>query len=228
MNSSKIFIVVPVFNEATVIEQTLRDLSTLPYNIIIVDDGSNDDIKNITRNYPVIFISHAVNLGQGAALQTGMELAKKMDAEVVVHFDADGQHTAADINKLIEPIINNECDIVFGSRFLNNQSSQNIPFVKKIVLQIARYVNWLYTGILLSDAHNGLRALNKKAIDAIVISENKMAHASEILYLTKKNNLRYKEVPVTISYTSYSQKKGQGILNSINILIHLIFKKIDS
>jgi polyprenyl-phospho-N-acetylgalactosaminyl synthase len=228
MESSKIFIVVPVFNEATVIEQTLRDLSTLPYNIIIVDDGSNDDIKNIARNYPVIFISHPVNLGQGAALQTGMELAKKMDAEIVVHFDADGQHAAADINKLIEPIINDECDIVFGSRFLNNQSSQNIPFVRKIVLQIARYVNWLYTGILLSDAHNGLRALNKKAINDIVISENKMAHASEILYLTKKNNLRYKEVPVTITYTSYSQKKGQGILNSINILIHLIFKKIDS
>lgn len=228
MESSKIFIVVPVFNEATVIEQTLRDLSNLPYNVIIVDDGSNDDIKNIVRNYPIIFISHAVNLGQGAALQTGMELAKKMNAEIVIHFDADGQHTAADINKLIEPIINNECDIVFGSRFLNNHSSQNIPFVKKIVLQIARYVNWLYTGILLSDAHNGLRALNKKAIDTIVISENKMAHASEILYLTKKNNLRYKEVPVTITYTSYSQKKGQGILNSINILIHLIFKKIDS
>ena len=228
MNSSKIFIVVPVFNEATVIEQTLRDLSTLPYNIIIVDDGSSDEIKNIVRNYPVIFIGHAVNLGQGAALQTGMELAKKMNAEIVVHFDADGQHAAADINKLIEPIVNDECDIVFGSRFLNNQPSQNIPFVRKIVLQIARYVNWLYTGILLSDAHNGLRALNKKAIDTIVISENKMAHASEILYLTKKNNLRYKEVPVTITYTSYSQKKGQGILNSINILIHLIFKKIDS
>ena len=151
-----------------------------------------------------------------------------MDAEIVIHFDADGQHTATDINKLVEPIINNESDIVFGSRFLNNQSSQNIPFIKKIVLQIARYVNWFYTGILLSDAHNGLRALNKKAISTIVISENKMAHASEILYLTKKNNLRYKEVPVTISYTSYSQKKGQGILNSINILIHLIFKKIDS
>jgi|SRR5271154_3599606 len=228
MESSKIFIVVPVFNEATVIEQILRDLSTLPYNIIIVDDGSNDDIKNIVRNYSVIFISHPVNLGQGAALQTGMELAKKMDAETVVHFDADGQHAAADINKLIKPIINDECDIVFGSRFLNKQPSQNIPFVKKIVLQIARYVNWVYTGILLSDAHNGLRALNKKAINTIVISENKMAHASEILYLTKKNNLRYKEVPVTITYTSYSQKKGQGILNSINILIHLIFKKIDS
>ena len=182
-------------------------LSTLPYNIIIVDDGSNDDVKNIVRNYPVIFISHAVNLGQGAALQTGMELAKKMDAEIVIHFDADGQHAAADINKLVEPIINNECDIVFGSRFLNNQSSQNIPFVKKIVLQIARYVNWLYTGILLSDAHNGLRALNKKAIDTIVISENKMAHASEILYLTKKNNLRYKEVPVTISIHLLFAKK---------------------
>jgi len=228
MEPSKIFIVVPVFNEATVIEQTLLDLSTLPYNIIIVDDGSNDDIKKVVKNYPVLFISHAVNLGQGAALQTGMELAKKMDAEIVIHFDADGQHTATDINKLVEPIINNESDIVFGSRFLNNQSSQNIPFIKKIVLQIARYVNWFYTGILLSDAHNGLRALNKKAISTIVISENKMAHASEILYLTKKNNLRYKEVPVTISYTSYSKKKGQGILNSINILIHLIFKKIDS
>ncbi len=228
MTSSPIFVIVPVYNEAPVIEQTLKDLLQYDYNIIMVDDGSTDEIDKVVKNHSLTLLKHAVNLGQGASLQTGMEFAKKSNAEIIVHFDGDGQHKAADIRKLIEPIIKDECDIVFGSRFLKKKSKQNIPFVRKIILQLARYMNWIYTGILLSDAHNGLRALNKKAMNEIIISENKMAHASEILYLTKKNNLRFKEIPVTITYTDYSKKKGQGIMNSINILFHLIAKKIDS
>ena len=227
MTSSKIFVIVPVFNEATVIEQTLKDLLKLGYNIIVVDDGSTDNIRNILKAYPVISISHAINLGQGASLETGMELARRLHAEIIVHFDGDGQHLAEDIKKLVQPIIDEECDIVFGSRFLQKGTTR-MSFIRKAILQTARYFNWAYTGILLSDAHNGLRALNKKAMCSLIISENRMAHASEILYLTKKNKLRYKEIPVTIQYTAYSRRKGQGVLNSINIIFHLIFKKINS
>jgi glycosyltransferase involved in cell wall biosynthesis len=227
MNAKKVFIIVPVFNEDKIIEQTLLNLSTLNYNIIVVDDGSYVSIEAIAKKYKVFFLRHRLNMGQGAALRTGMTVAKNLNADIVVHFDADGQHDVNEIPKMIEPLIKDESDIVFGSRFLRNTNSQSLPFRKKIVLQVARYINWLFYGILLSDAHNGFRALNRLALGKITITQNRMAHASEILYLVKKNKLRYKEVPVTIQYSKYSLEKGQGILNSINILFDLMFKKFD-
>lgn len=228
MKPSSIYIIVPVYNEATVVEQTMIDLLKYPYSIILIDDGSTDNVQEIVKKYPIIFVKHFLNLGQGAALQTGMEMAKKLNAELVIHFDADGQHVTDDIKNVIDPILNNECDVVFGSRFLKNGSDQKIPFNKKVVLQTARYINWIFTGILLSDAHNGLRALNKNALEKIVITENKMAHASEILFEVKKYKLRYKEIPVTINYTKYSTQKGQKGMNAINIFFDLIFKKLGS
>ncbi len=225
MKPSSIYIIVPVYNEATVVEQTIIDLLKYPYSIILVDDGSTDNVQEIVKKYPIIFIKHSLNLGQGAALQTGMEMAKRLNAEIVIHFDADGQHNSDNIKNIIEPIFNNECDVVFGSRFLKKEDDQKIPFNKKVVLKTARYINWIFTGILLSDAHNGLRALNKNALEKIVITENKMAHASEILFEVKKYKLRYKEVPVTINYTKYSTQKGQKGMNAINIFFDLLFKK---
>ncbi len=224
MQTSKIFVIVPVFNEAAVLEQTLAGLVAQKHNIILVDDGSTDDIDVIAKKYPVFFLKHLVNIGQGAALQTGMAAAKFLDADIVVHFDADGQHDAMEIHKLTEPLLQNHCDIVFGSRFLRNDNSQFIPVVKKIILQTARYMNWIFYGILLSDAHNGFRALNRKALEQIVFTQNRMGHASEILSLVKKNKLRYQEIPVTIHYSDYSRKKGQTIFNSINIFFDLISK----
>lgn len=228
INPSSIYIIVPVYNEATVVEQTIIDLLKHPYSILLIDDGSTDNVQEIVKKYPITFIKHSLNLGQGAALQTGMEMAKRLGAEIIVHFDADGQHITDNIKNIIEPILNNECDIVFGSRFLKNEEDQKIPFNKKLVLKTARYINWIFTGILLSDAHNGFRALNKKAIEKIVITENKMAHASEILFEVKKYTLRYQEVPVTILYTKYSKHKGQKGINAINIFFDLIFKKLGS
>ncbi|HSZ33351.1 MAG TPA: glycosyltransferase family 2 protein [Puia sp.] len=224
MQLPKIFVVVPVFNEVTVLDQTLSDLVAHNYNIILVDDGSTDDIDIIARKYPVFFLKHLLNIGQGAALQTGMDAARFLGADIVVHFDADGQHDAMEICRITDPLLKNRCDIVFGSRFLQNNSSQSIPFSKKIVLQAARYINYLFYGILLSDAHNGFRALNRKAIQQISFTQNRMGHASEILSLVKKNKLRYLEVPVTIRYSDYSRKKGQNIFNSINIFFDLITK----
>src|SRR4029079_19417277 len=126
---------------------------------------------------------------QGAALQTGIDYAKMLEADIVVTFDADGQHSAADVKTLVEPLLKNEVDIVLGSRFLTTNT--DIPFPRKIVLQVARWVNFLFTGILLTDAHNGLRALGKRGLEKITITENRMAHASEILFEIKKQNLKF-------------------------------------
>lgn len=226
MNKSGIYIIIPVYNEAAIIAQTLHQLVQTEYEIVVVDDGSVDGSADVIKNFPVHCICHPVNLGQGAALQTGMDFAKLKNAEAVVHFDADGQHRVQDIEQLLSPILNDECDVVFGSRFLNKSDVQ-IPFLKKIFLQLARYINWMFSGIMLTDAHNGLRAMNRKALHKIYFSENRMAHASEILLLVKEHRLTYTEVPVTIEYTEYSRKKGQSLWNAVNIIFDLLFKKIN-
>ena len=226
MSSSNIFIIIPVYNEAAVIAQTIHQVLQTGYNVVVVDDGSTDGTAAIIKKFPVHCIFHPVNIGQGAALQTGMDFARMRDAAVVVHFDADGQHKASDIAHLLEPVLSGECDVAFGSRFLKKEKT-TIPFSRKLFLRIARYINWVLTGILLSDAHNGLRAMNRRALEAIYITENRMAHASEILWLIRRRGLKYKEVPVTIEYTAYSIQKGQSLWNSINIIFDILFKKIN-
>jgi polyprenyl-phospho-N-acetylgalactosaminyl synthase len=220
----KVFIIVPAYNESAEISRVLHTLLLLNYPVIVIDDGSRDDTSQIVSTFPVLLIRHAVNLGQGAALETGMEAARQLDADYIVHFDADGQHDPMDIKHLLAPLLNDEADIVFGSRFLENKAV-GLPLIKKLMLMSGRWINYLLTGILLSDAHNGLRALNKKALFAVHFSQAGMAHASEILFEVKKNALRYREVSVHLLYTLYSRRKGQGILNSINILFHLLFKR---
>jgi polyprenyl-phospho-N-acetylgalactosaminyl synthase len=221
-----IIVIVPVYNESGIIEHVVRDLMLRGYKIIVVDDGSNDDSFKKICQFPVSIIHHSFNLGQGAALQTGMEMAKRMDADIVVHFDGDGQHSSVDIERIIKPLLTDESDIVFGSRFLNKQGLNAIPYLRKILLQLARFVDWLFTGVLLSDAHNGLRALNRKSLEKITILENGMAHATEIIIQSRKHHLRHMEVPVTIHYTPYSQRKGQSPWNALHILMSLIFKKL--
>ncbi len=174
---------------------------------------------------PVHYLYHRINLGQGAALQTGIDYARKMNPDIIITFDADGQHTINDFTALIMPILRQEADIVLGSRFLPD-SGTILSFPKRMVLQVARFVNFLFSGLLLTDAHNGLRALNRKAYEKISIRENRMAHASEILFEIRKHQLRFMEVPVHIFYTDYSKQKGQSVFDSIKILFDLILHKL--
>lgn len=223
VNKSKVFIIVPCYNEGTVIRNTLKKLLTTGYQIILIDDGSTDETPKLTQDFPIHYIRHIVNLGQGAALQSGMQHALQLGAEIVVHFDADGQHQINDISQVIAPILQNEADIVLGSRFQN--SSNNVPFSKKILLRLGIILNGFLTGIWLSDAHNGLRAMNERALSTIRLQVNGMAHASEILIEIKKHKLRFKEVPVEIQYTEYSMQKGQSIWNSFHIFTDLLARK---
>lgn len=225
MNKASVYIIVPAYNEQQVLFNTISALVATSYSVVVVDDGSTINLKECIKELPVYFLQHQINLGQGAALQTGNEFALKMDAEYIVHFDADGQHQLSDIEMLLQPIINEECDITLGSRFLHQQAAE-VPFSKRAIIHSARYLNYMFTGILLSDAHNGLRAMNKKAAEQMVLTENRMSHASEILFLIKKHKLKIKEVPVSILYTQYSKQKGQSIWNSIRILFDLLLHKL--
>lgn len=224
MNNSATFIIIPSFNEEAVLRSTVELLLHKGFELVIVDDGSKTEQKKCVDDLPVTVIRHQENLGQGAALETGICYALKKGARYIVHFDADGQHSYSNIEHLLTPIYTNQADVVFGSRFLARHPS--LSFTRSLLLHTARYINFLFTGLLLSDAHNGLRAFNRKAAEFIRIKENRMAHASEILLLVKKHKLRFKEVAVEIRYTEYSKTKGQSGWNSIRILFDLLLHKL--
>lgn len=221
----EIFILIPVYNETPAIREVLKDLHAFGYSkIIIVDDGSYDDLIAVIDDFSFYYLRHAANLGQGAALQTGFEYACTLNVDLVITFDADGQHRASDIRQLVEPILEGRADVVLGSRFLGPQTTE-IPVYKRILLKSATVVNWLLTGIYLTDAHNGIRALNRKALGLINLKENRMAHASEILLEIRKKGLQYLEAPVSIRYTRYSKQKGQSVFDSIKIVFDLVLHK---
>ncbi|HVF97319.1 MAG TPA: glycosyltransferase family 2 protein [Flavisolibacter sp.] len=223
-NGPGVFVIIAAYNEAATIGTVVEALMGKDYTIVVVDDGSDQSIQPLLQDKPVYLLSHKINLGQGAALQTGIEFALEKGAEVIVTFDADGQHRTPDIPVLVEALTRTSADIAFGSRFL--QTTHGVPLRRKFLLQAARFVNLLFTGLMLSDAHNGLRAITAAAAKKIKIEENRMAHATEILWQVEKLNLRYVEVPVQINYTTYSTQKGQGLADAFRILFDLFLNKI--
>jgi glycosyltransferase involved in cell wall biosynthesis len=225
---SAVFVVIPAYNENAVLRSTVMDLVPLGYSIVIVDDGSAIPAQSCLDGLDVYCIRHDINLGQGAALQTGSDFALLKGARIIVHFDADGQHGAAMAGRLIEPIVNGEVEVTLGSRFLNPDHRRAVPLQKRLLLKAGVFVSWTFTGMWLSDTHNGLRALSRTAAESIVLRENGFAHATEILDLLRRAKLPYREVPVSIRYTDYSRKKGQSIFNSCNILIDLLLRRIFS
>ena len=224
-DNSKIYIIIPTFNEAPVLRQVVLPLLKSGFSVIIIDDGSTDNTWEVLSDLDIFYVRHDINLGQGAALQTGMEFVKTKDPNIVVHFDADGQHRLEDIYTLIAPIQTGAYDIVLGSRFLHGADNKHIPTFRKIVLQGAKLINWIFTGVRLSDAHNGLRALNKMALQVINLRESRQAHASEIILQIRKNKLSFLEVPISVLYTEYSKSKGQSAWNAINIFIDLCLRR---
>jgi glycosyltransferase involved in cell wall biosynthesis len=190
----------------------------------VVDDGSHIDLFPLLKDKPLFFLRHKINLGQGAAIQTGIDFAISRHASYIVTFDADGQHNANDISKMLDALVETNSDIALGSRFI--EKSNSIPARRKVLLQLARYINYLFTGLFLTDAHNGLRVMTKETATKIRMKENRMAHATEILSLIRKEKLKYVEVPVTIYYTEYSRTKGQTATGGFRIFFDLLLNKI--
>jgi glycosyltransferase involved in cell wall biosynthesis len=223
--NSRIFLVVPAYNEGAVIRTTLQPVIEAGYSVVVVDDGSSDNTWEQLGGLGVHRLRHPLNLGQGAALQTGVSYALKQGAEYIVHYDADGQHSPDDIEGLLAPVKAGEADLALGSRFLRQADWQAVPLGRRILLRGGVIVNGLLTGLWLSDAHNGARAMNRRAAEQIVLKENGFAHASEILQQIKAGGLRYVERPTRIRYTEYSQFKGQKASNALNILMDLVIRR---
>lgn len=222
MDYSSVWIVIPAYNEAQIIEDVLRELLEYnsSYNVIVVDDGSSDTTPAIAKKFPAHVLIHPINLGQGAALATGIEYALRANAQIIVTFDADGQMRPQDIGTLVDKVINEGVDVALGSRFLASPP-EGMPRMKRLTLRLATVLTKLTTGLKITDTHNGIRAFKAGALRKIAITQNRMAHSSEILSEIARNRLTYCEVPVTIRYTQYSKTKGQSIFNSINILYEL-------
>lgn len=217
------WLVIPLYNEAPVIGGVIdQALVTFP-NIVCIDDGSADGSAQIARDHGATVISHPFNLGQGAALQTGIEYVRRRPgARYMVTFDADGQHRVEDAAQMVDRAKEDNLAIIFGSRFLDDKTQ--VGWSKRLVLKTAAAATKLKTGLNLTDAHNGLRVLRRDAMESVQITQDGMAHASEIVSQLAASNLPWAEMPVLIDYTEYSKSKGQSLLNSVNILVDLVMR----
>lgn len=221
--NADVAVVVPVYNESTVIAGVVRGIAEHVGRVVCVDDGSRDGSAEAIATTSADLVRHPVNMGQGAAIQTGVEFAL-MDPAVrwVVTFDADGQHQVDDVLRMLDVAREGGWDVVFGSRFLDARTE--VGGLKRLVLRAAVAYTNATSGVRLTDAHNGLRVIGRDAAALLDIRQSGMAHASEIVETVGKNGLRHTEVPVHILYTEYSRAKGQSLWNSVNILFDLLFR----
>ena len=220
---SDAWVIVPAYNEGAAISDVLGVLTERDYTVIVVDDGSTDDTVRQALRFPVTVLRHLYNLGQGAALQTGITYALRSQAtKFIVTFDSDGQHHVEDIDRLLEPLRSGSYDVALGSRFLRDKDIAQVPLRRRVMLRLVVSLSRVATHLPLTDAHNGLRAFTVDAARKIEITHNRMAHASEIISQIDTLKLRYCEVPVTITYSHYATRKGQTIFHGVDILWDLV------
>jgi glycosyltransferase involved in cell wall biosynthesis len=218
MHYQDVWIVVPAFNEASVIGDVIADISSTFEHVVCVDDGSRDDTAAVALRAGAHVVRHPVNLGQGAAIQTGVEYARAQPgARIFATFDADGQHRVKDVAAMTDRLATGDVDIVIGTRFAGQPATQ-VPAVKRLVLRAAAFLSPSIRKLGLTDAHNGLRVFNRTVADGLNITMNGMSHASEIITLIIENKWRVAEEPIEILYTDYSLSKGQPLLNGVNII----------
>jgi polyprenyl-phospho-N-acetylgalactosaminyl synthase len=220
----RLWIVIPAFNEARAIRRVVVQVVTRFPKVVVVDDGSDDNTSAEAVRAGAVVVRHLVNLGQGAALQTGIDYALAAGADLIVTFDADEQHDPDDIPRLVAALRRENAEVALGSRFLGR--APGMPWPRRLLLRAAVWFTNLTSGLRLTDSHNGLRLLTATAARRIRITHNRMAHASEIIDQIGRFRLPYVEVPVTIRYTEYSRRKGQSGLDVFDILLELLIGRI--
>lgn len=224
MTAQPLWIVIAAYNEATVIAGVIAGVRQAGYRVVVVDDGSRDDTANVAEGAGAVVVRHPINLGQGAALQTGIEFALSEGAGTIVTFDADGQHRISDVAVMTAALAQHKADFALGSRFLGDTLNQ--PLSRRLTLKAATLFTRLTVGINITDTHNGLRAMTRRGAQSIKLRQNRMAHASEILHQVAQSGLKYIEVPVTIEYSAYSLAKGQKLSDALTILLDLFARRL--
>ncbi len=230
----RILVIIPAYNEQGVIYNVVKAVAGAGYDVLAVDDGSADATGEEAAKAGAWVVRHAVNRGYGAALVTGNDWAVQQGYDIAVHFDADGQHEVGDIAKLTKPFLSGQVDVVLGSRFKSDANDTNdmrmirmkIPMVRKLLLRTAVLFTWFVSGLKLTDAHNGLRALSRAALEKIDCRQDGMSYASEVIDQIAENNLRFREVPVTVKYTEYSVGKGESNIRKILLGMRFLWGKV--
>lgn len=221
---ANVWVVVPAYNESARLAATLAGLRPYLPNVAVVDDGSKDDTFAVAKRSGAWALKHLINRGQGAALQTGIAFALKQGADAIVTFDGDGQHDASQIPDLLEPVLAGRVDMALGSRFKGE--AVGIPLTRKLLLKAAVVFTWAVSRVAVSDTHNGFRAFSRKAAETIRISQDRMAHASEILDEIRRHRLMFEEVPVTIRYTAATLAKGQSSWDAASVAWQFLVGKV--
>ena len=227
MEFDDVCVIVPVYNESLTVSTTVSDLRQAFPHVVCVDDGSLDGSGDLAKAAGATVLRHSVNLGQGAALQTGFDYAVNVaGARHVVTFDADGQHLVDDAARMVRHARATGVDVVLASRF--SGATEGMPFTRGLVLRAGVLFTRWTAGLAVTDTHNGLRVLSDRALRTIRLELPRMAYASELLNAIVPRGLTYSEIPTTVLYTSYTRTKGQRNSNSLNILFDLAISRLRS
>ena len=217
------WVVIPAYQEASVLRSVVEEVRRRCLHVVVVDDGSKDNTADEGLAGGAIVLRHVVNLGQGAALRTGIDYALAQGAELLFTFDADGQHLPDSLAAMEDVRERTGADAVLGSRTLGG--AHGIPAGRRLLLRAALAFTRMHARLPVTDTHNGLRLFTRKAALEIRISQARMAHASEILSQIRKLGLRFAEAPVALRYTKYSLAKGQKIEDGLRILFDIFYAK---
>ena len=224
MNNQDVLVIVPLFNESENIKNVIDDLKKYFDQILVIEDGSEDNSLNILKKLDVKLIVHEINLGQGAAIETGFNyLIKNKQYNYAVTFDGDGQNFPLDAAIMTKIAKEKSLDAVIGSRFLRNEDQKEMPILRRLILKLANYYEKIFYSVKFSDAHNGLRVLKKTFVERSLLPlvHHDMSHATEISYKICKNTHRFLEYPITVKYKN---KRTQSLLNAVNIFFINLFK----
>lgn len=224
IDASTVWFVIPAYNEGSAVGRVIAAVREHYPNVVIVDDASTDNTASVASIGGARLVRHPINLGQGAALQTGIDYALAQGADYIVTFDADGQHDVEDVSPMLDALRTRGADIALGSRFLGR--TVGMPRSRWLLLKFATLFTRLTVGLALTDCHNGLRVMGRRAAEHIRIRQNRMAHASELLEAIRSQGLSYVEVPVTIAYTEYSRAKGQRLGDALVVFKDLLTARL--
>jgi len=222
----KILIGIPAYNEEQTVSSVIKSIPKKidkinKIDIVVVNDGSKDATARVAESSKATILNHIINRGLGGALKTIFAYGKLLNYDIIVTFDADGQHDSRDLSCLIRPIVENKTDVVIGTRWKKNK---NVPFSRLIVNKIANIITFLLFGVWSTDSQSGFRAFGKKAIQLINLQSDGMEVSSEFFREIFRNKLRYTEVPINTIYTNYSKSKGQKLSNAPNVFFQLLLK----
>lgn len=218
-------VIIPAYNEAQKIGGIVRAIRERGFDVAVVDDGSTDTTSREAAAADATVLQHFVNRGYGAALTTGNAWALANDYNYVVHFDADGQHRAEEIEAMVAPIARGDADVVIGSRFIFGRGKQ-VPPLRRVLIKMAIVFTWMVSGIKLTDAHNGFRAFARAALEKMDCRQDGMSYSSEVVDQIAERGLHWAEVPVTIVYTDYSRAKGESNVKKILLGLKFLWGKV--